>query len=58
MLPGNAYLTLLIGPAVAVPAPLPVMEALESVQVTSSRDRSGFQLTFTLSNRSPLHRAS
>lgn len=54
MLPSNAYLTLMIGPAVPVPAPLPVMEALESVQVTSSRDRSGFQLIFTLGKTSPL----
>lgn len=57
MLPSNAYLTLMIGPAVPVPAPLPVMEALESVQVTSSRDRSGFQLTFTLGKTSPLQLA-
>lgn len=51
---GNAYLTLLIGPAVPVPAPAPVMEALESVQVTSGRERSGFQLVFTLGKTSPL----
>lgn len=57
MLPSNAYLTLMIGPAVPVPAPLPVMEALESVQVTSSRDRSGFQLTFALGKTSPLQLA-
>jgi hypothetical protein len=40
-------LTLLIGPTVAVPAPLPYTEALQSVQVThSDAGRSGFQLTF------------
>ncbi|MBN1428158.1 MAG: hypothetical protein JXB07_07220 [Anaerolineae bacterium] len=40
-------LTLLIGPTVAVPAPLPYMDALQSVQVThSDSGRSGFQLTF------------
>ncbi|TQV82480.1 hypothetical protein FKG94_06985 [Exilibacterium tricleocarpae] len=54
MLFSNAYLTLMIGPAVAVPAPLPVMEALQSVQVTNSRDRSGFQLTFAVGKTSPL----
>jgi hypothetical protein len=41
------HLTLLIGPTVAVPAPFPVMEALQSVEVThSDESRSGFQLTF------------
>lgn len=57
MLFSNAYLTLLIGPAVPVPAPLPVVEALQSVQVTSARDRSGFQLRFTLGKASPLQLA-
>lgn len=57
MLLGNAILTLLIGPAVPVPAPLPVIEALKSVQVNSSRDRSGFQLTFTVGKTSALQLA-
>lgn len=57
MLLGNAILTLMIGPAVPVPAPLPVIEALQSVQVTSSRDRSGFQLSFTLGKTSLLQLA-
>jgi hypothetical protein len=57
MLLGNAILTLMIGPAVPVPAPLPVIEALQSVQVTSSRDRSGFQLTFTVGKNSVLQLA-
>ena len=47
------HLTLLIGPPPApVPAPLPLMEALQSVQVTSGRDHSGFQLTFTVGKTS------
>lgn len=51
----GVHLTLLIGPlAVPVPAPLPVMEALQSVQVNAQRDRTGFQLTFTLGKLSPL----
>ncbi len=54
---GNAILTLFIGPAVPVPAPLPVIEALQSVQVTSSRDRSGFQLTFSVGKTSALQLA-
>ena len=57
MLPGNAILTLLIGPAVPLPPPPPVIEALQSVQVTSSRDRSGFQLTFTVGKTSALQLA-
>jgi hypothetical protein len=42
---------------VPVPAPPPVMDALESVQVTSSKDRSGFQLTFAIGKTSPLQLA-
>jgi hypothetical protein len=50
------YLTLLIGPVVPVPVPQVVLDALTSVQVTSSAGTpSGFELSFTLSNRSPLH---
>lgn len=48
------YLTLLAGPVVAVPVPKPVTDALTSVEVTTSSDRSGFQLTFTLANNSIL----
>ncbi|QGZ42912.1 hypothetical protein GO485_03610 [Pseudoduganella flava] len=49
-------LTLLIGPLVPIPAPRAVLEALNDVTVTTKdTGRSGFQLTFTLSNRSPLH---
>jgi hypothetical protein len=48
------YLTLMIGPAVPIPAPQPVMDALASIQVNSSKDRSGFQLTFNVSKKSPL----
>ncbi len=57
MLLRNAILTLMIGPNIPVPAPVPVIEALQSVQVTSSRDRSGFQLTFTVGKRSALQLA-
>jgi hypothetical protein len=52
----NVQLTLLVGPTVPIPAPRPVMEALDSVEITTSTgSRSGFRLAFTLSNRSPLH---
>jgi len=54
----GVYLTLMIGsPVVPLPAPQPVIEALKSVQVTNSKDRSGFQLTFTLGKTSPLQLA-
>jgi len=52
------HLTLLIGPlAVPVPAPLPLVEALQSVQVSSQRDRTGFQLTFSVGKTSPIQTA-
>lgn len=51
-------LLLMIGPGVPVPVPRKVLEALTSVKVTTSAGQaSGFELTFTLSNRSPLHTA-
>ncbi len=48
------HLTLLIGPAVPVPAPAAVLDALDGVQINSGGDRSGFQLTFQVGKRSPL----
>src|SRR5262245_5212030 len=48
------HLTLLIGPAVPVPAPAHVLDALDSVQVNSGGDRSGFQLSFQIGKRSLL----
>lgn len=53
-MPGDVHLTLLIGPGAPVPAPAAVMDAVESVQVTSGTDRSGFQIVFTTGKRSPL----
>jgi len=47
-------LTLMIGPAVPVPAPKPVIDALTSVQVNSDKERSGFQLTLSVGKNSPL----
>jgi len=50
------HLTLMIGPAVPVPVPKAVMDALTGVEVTTTTEGpGGFQLNFTLSNRSPLH---
>jgi hypothetical protein len=57
MFVSGAYLTLLIGPTVPVPALPPVMEALKSVQVNTSADRSGFQLTLAIGKTSPLQLA-
>ena len=49
-------LTLMIGPAVPIPVSQAVLDALMSVQVTTTAGQaSGFQLTFTLNNRSSLH---
>ena len=43
----------MIGPILAVPAPQPVIDALHSVQVTTSAGQAdGFQLTFAVSNKS------
>jgi hypothetical protein len=53
-MPGDVQLTLLIGPGTPVPAPAPVTDAVESVQVTSGTDRSGFQIVFTTGKRSLL----
>jgi hypothetical protein len=48
------HLTLMIGPLMPVPAPESVTNALISAQVTSGKDKNGFQLTFAVSKRSPL----
>jgi hypothetical protein len=51
------HLTLMIGPVVAFPVPQTVLDALTSVSVTSNSGPatpSVFELTFTLSNNSPL----
>lgn len=48
------YLTVLIGPAIPLPPPKEVTDALTSVQVTSGSDRSGFQLSFAVSKKSLL----
>lgn len=49
------HLTLMVGPAVPVPVPRAVLDSLTSVQVTNTTEGpAGFELNFTLSNRSPL----
>jgi len=48
------HLTLMIGPAMPVPAPRMVVDALQSVEITSGRDKSGFQLAFAIGKDSPL----
>jgi hypothetical protein len=50
----GVHLTLLIGPTIAVPAPLPLTEALAGVEVTQNETgRSGFQLTFQIGRSGP-----
>lgn len=48
------HLSLMIGPALPMPAPKVVVDAVQSVQVTSGRDKSGFQITLAVSKNSPL----
>lgn len=50
----GVHLTLLIGPMVPVPAPPMVVDALVSAQVTSGKDKAGFQLTFAIGKQSLL----
>src|SRR5262245_31365786 len=50
----GVYLTLLVGPAVPVPAPKSVVDALVSAQVNTGLDRTGFQLVFSFNKKSPL----
>src|SRR5262245_13548321 len=47
----------MIGPGVPIPVPQEVLDALTSVQVISEsgETQSGFELSFTLSTKSPLH---
>jgi hypothetical protein len=50
------HLSLLVGPVIPVPVPKEVLDALTSVEVTTAAGtRSGFQLTFNVSTKSPLH---
>ncbi|HEV7858530.1 MAG TPA: hypothetical protein VGO91_07860 [Pyrinomonadaceae bacterium] len=52
------YLTLMIGPAIPIPVPQFVMDALTGVQITNTaapHSPSGFSLTFTAGSNSPLH---
>ncbi|MBL8069464.1 MAG: hypothetical protein JNM35_00070 [Nitrospira sp.] len=52
------HLTLLAGPVVPFPVPQPVLEALTEVEVTSATGTAGgFQLRFTIQNKSPLQQA-
>ena len=44
----------MIGPGLPIPAPKVVIDSLASVQVTSSMERSGFQLSFNVGKNSPL----
>jgi hypothetical protein len=57
MLSSGVKLSLYIGPLVPIPVGRDVLDALESVQVevASGDTQSGFELTFRLSRRSPLH---
>lgn len=56
MLNGGVKLTLLMGPVVPLPAPRIVIEALESVTVTTAvGSRSGFEMRLQIDSRSELN---
>ena len=56
MIRGSIHLTLLIGPVVPVPAPRVVMDALQSVTVTTAAgSASGFQMQFAFNSSSELN---
>ena len=48
------HLTLMIGPAVPILAPRVVLDAVQSIDITSGADKSGFQVTFAISKDSLL----
>jgi hypothetical protein len=51
----GVHLTLLIGPTVPIPAPLPLTESLNEVKVTQTdAGRSGFEITFTAGRGGPI----
>lgn len=50
------YLTLLMGPSALAPAPSVIVDALDSVEVTTTADSdSAFQLSFQFNSQSPLN---
>src|SRR5262245_162621 len=57
MLSGEVRLNLMIGPAVPLPVPREVLEAVDSVTVNigSGQAQGGFEIVFKLSRRSPLY---
>lgn len=55
MLKGRVDLMLMMGPVVPVPVSKAIIDALTNVEIkTSAGEPSGFQLSFTFSNKSPL----
>ena len=55
-MPSGIYLTLLMGPVIPVPVPRLVLDALDSVTVTTAAgSASGFQLSFKFNSKSELN---
>jgi hypothetical protein len=54
MIDGGIHLSLMIGPGLPMPVSAEVIEALDSVQVTSSGQTSGFQIAFKVGKNSSL----
>ena len=56
MLAKGIQLTIMIGPVVPIPVPQVVMDALDSVEITTAAgSRSGFQMTLQCNSRSALN---
>jgi hypothetical protein len=52
----GVHLSLMIGPAVPLPVPREVIDAVTSIRVTTADEgASAFQIQFSLSSKSPLH---
>ncbi len=47
-------LTLMMGKGIAKPVPQSVIDALTGIQITSGKDQSGFQMTFTMGKNSAI----
>lgn len=51
----GVHLTLMIGPIIPIPVSSEILNALSTVSVTNNETGSSFQLSFEISNKSPLH---
>jgi hypothetical protein len=52
----GVHLTLLMGPGIPIPVPDIVINSVASIQVTNSKERNGFQISFNVDKKSELLR--